>query len=118
MEVETDNEGAKDLSTNMVKVQAHECILTARRTDYFEALFCKGATTIGGKSLRVTFLESADCTINVEPTFSPPHIRYMPKFIYTNGIQALRLVLTDNLLCILHLSDKWLLRDLQHLIEH
>jgi speckle-type POZ protein len=117
MDTDTDKEGAEESSTNMVEVRAHKCILTAR-TDYFKALFRKGATTTGGKSSRVAFRESEECTINVDPTFSPTHIRYMLEFIYTNRIQALRSVSTDDLLCILHLSDKWLLRDLKRLIEH
>jgi speckle-type POZ protein len=116
MDTDTDKEGAEE-STNMVEVRAHKCILTAR-TDYFKALFRKGATTTGGKNSRVAFRESEECTINVDPTFSPTHIRYMLEFIYTNRIQALRSVSTDDLLCILHLSDKWLLRDLKRLIEH
>mmetsp|Transcript_46802 Transcript_46802/g.71572 ORF Transcript_46802/g.71572 Transcript_46802/m.71572 type:complete len:378 (-) Transcript_46802:105-1238(-) len=114
--MDTDKESSGE-SEKMVEIRAHKCILTAR-TDYFKALFRKGATPSGGKNSRVAFRESDECTINVEPTFSTTHIKYMLEFIYTNRIQGLRSISTDDLLCILHLSDKWLLRDLKRLVEH
>lgn len=112
--MDTDKEeGASD---NFVEIHAHKCILTAR-TDYFKALFRKNANSSSSKN-RVAFKESAECTINVDRTFTPTHIRFMLEFIYTNRIQSLRTIATDDLLCILHLSDKWLLRDLKRLVEH
>lgn len=109
-----DNNGE---SVNAVGIRAHKCVLTAR-TDYFKALFRKGATPAGGKNSGVAFRESEECTITVEPMFSPLHIRFMLEFIYTNRIVSLRSISTDDLLCLLHLSDKWLLRDLKRLVEH
>mmetsp|Transcript_11898 Transcript_11898/g.28496 ORF Transcript_11898/g.28496 Transcript_11898/m.28496 type:complete len:367 (+) Transcript_11898:52-1152(+) len=99
------------LPASMTEIRAHKCILTAR-TDYFKALFRKA------QDGEMAFRESQECTIKVEPSFTPTHIRYMLEFIYTNRIQAIRSVSTDDLLCILHLSDKWLLRDLKRLVEH
>jgi speckle-type POZ protein len=109
-----DNTGESD---NVVGIRAHKCVLTAR-TDYFKALFRKGATPAGGKNSGLAFRESEECTITVEPMFSPLHIRFMLEFIYTNRIVSLRSISTDDLLCLLHLSDKWLLRDLKRLVEH
>jgi hypothetical protein len=40
------------------------------------------------------------------------------EFIYTNRIVNLLAIGTDDLLRLLHLSDRWLLRDLKRLIEH
>lgn len=113
----SDKESSAGGSEKMIEIRAHKCILTAR-TDYFKALFRKGATPAGGTNSRVAFRESDECTINVEPTFTSLHIKYMLEFIYTNRIQSLRSASTDDLLCILHLSDKWLLRDLKRLVEH
>jgi hypothetical protein len=113
-DVKTDSDGDSD---NTVGIRAHKCVLTAR-TDYFKALFRKGATPAGGTNSGVAFRESEECTITVEPMFSPLHIRFMLEFIYTNRIVSLRSISTDDLLCLLHLSDKWLLRDLKRLVEH
>jgi hypothetical protein len=107
MEVETND------SSSVMEIRAHKCILTAR-TDYFKALFRKA----DGENSRMAFRESQKSTINVDDTFSPLHIRYMIEFIYTNRIRDLRTISTDDLLCVLHLSDKWLLRDLKRLAEH
>jgi speckle-type POZ protein len=109
-------EGESDLS-KMIKIRAHKSILTAR-TDYFKALFRKAAASTDGKSFKVAFRESEECTIQVEPDFTPNQIEYMLEFIYTNRIQKIRSISTDDLLCILHLSDKWLMRDLKRLVEH
>lgn len=95
-----------------LEIRAHKCILTAR-TDYFKALFRKGK---GDDDM--AFKESQESTVTVDSTFTPLHIRYMLEFIYTNRIRDLRSILTDDLLCILHLSDKWLVRDLKRLVEH
>lgn len=101
-------------SPGTVEIRAHKCILTAR-TEYFKALFRKAA---GGKTSKVAFRESEECTIHVEPNFTPMHIRCMLEFIYTNRVAGIRSISTDDLLSILHLSDKWLLRDLKRLVEH
>ena len=63
-------------------------------------------------------MEAETCTIEVEPLFTEQHVKYLLEFIYTNRISAIRDVSTDDLLCLLHLSDKWLLRDLKRLVEH
>ncbi len=97
-----------------IEIRAHKCILTAR-TEYFKALFRKAA---GGKTSKVAFRESEECTINVEPNFTPLHIRCMLEFVYTNRVASIRTTSTDDLLSLLHLSDKWLLRDLKRLVEH
>lgn len=113
--MDTEKDGSAE-SDNMIEIRAHKCILTAR-TDYFKALFRKGSSSGDGDS-RMAFRESQECTINVDSTFTPLHIRYMLEFIYTNRVQAIKSISTDDLLCILHLSDKWLLRDLKRLVEH
>lgn len=112
-ESEVDAEGV----VNTVKIRAHKCILTAR-TDYFKALFRTNASSAESKSDSVAFLESNNCTIRVDPGFSPEHITFMLEFIYTNRILKIRSIGTDDLLCMLHLSDMWLLRDLKRLVEH
>lgn len=112
--MDTDEKGAAEDRPGSIEIRAHKCILTAR-TEYFKALFRKAA---GGKSSRMAFKESEECTIKVEPDFSPMHIRCMLEFIYTNRISSIRDISTDDLLSILHLSDKWLLRDLKRLVEH
>lgn len=111
---ETENE---DGSSNMIEIRAHKCILTAR-TEYFKALFRKAARSTDGQSSGIAFRESEECTIKVDSNFTPTQIQFMLEFIYTNRIQQIRGIATDDLLCILHLSDKWLLRDLKRLVEH
>ena len=107
----------------MVEIRAHKCILTARG-EYFKALFRKGATstTSSGETTHVAFRESTENTIRVEPTFGPRIVRLMLEFLYTNRIAALKTgrgkISTDDLLSLLHLSDRWLLRDLKRLVEH
>jgi len=112
----TEQQGKEDLEkhSGMIEIRAHKCILTAR-TEYFKALFRKSA---GGKNSKVAFRESEECTINVEPNFTRMHIECMLEFIYTNRVHNIRTISTDDLLSILHLSDKWLLRDLKRLVEH
>jgi speckle-type POZ protein len=96
-----------------VEIKAHKCILTAR-AEYFKALF-----RTGDKNKGVSFREgSGDCIVTVEPIFTELHIRAVLEFIYTNRITDIKNVATDDLLCLLHLSDKWLLRDLKRLVEH
>jgi speckle-type POZ protein len=116
-EVQSDDNSKMDSDENLVEIRAHKCILTAR-TDYFKALFRKGATLASGKNSGVAFRESEECTITVEPMFGPVHVRYMLEFIYTNRIVSIRSISTEDLLSLLHLSDKWLLRDLKRLVEH
>uniref|UniRef100_A0A7S2YRC0 BTB domain-containing protein n=1 Tax=Entomoneis paludosa TaxID=265537 RepID=A0A7S2YRC0_9STRA len=103
-------ESRKSAPTTIIK--AHKSILTAR-AEYFKALFRSGA---GGSQL--AFKESQDCIIKVETCFNAFHIRACLEFIYTNRIVNLRTINTDDLLRLLHLSDRWLLRDLKRLIEH
>lgn len=97
---------------NQTEIRAHKCILTAR-AEYFKALFRKASNNHG-----VAFRESNECTIRVEPSFGATHIRHMLEFIYTNRIPSIHNLSTDDLLTLLHLSDKWLLRDLKRLVEH
>jgi DNA-binding HxlR family transcriptional regulator len=119
-ETETADDKAK-AEPKMVEIKAHKCILTARG-EYFKALFRKGATSTSssGETTHVAFKESTENTIRVEPTFGPKIIRLMLEFVYTNRITALShgRISTDDLLSLLHLSDRWLLRDLKRLVEH
>lgn len=105
-----------DDNANMVEIRAHKCILTAR-AEYFKALFRKEYNG-GNKSSGHKFREAEECVIRVEPDFAPSHIRFMMEFIYTNRIQSIKEISTDDLLCLLHLSDRWLIRDLKRLVEH
>lgn len=111
-----DEDGDASSNANMVEIRAHKCILTAR-AEYFKALFRKGYNG-AKKSSGLTFRESEECVIHVEPDFAPCHIRYMMEFIYTNRIQAIKDISTDDLLCLLCLADRWLIRDLKRLVEH
>ncbi len=98
--------------SSQTEIRAHKCILTAR-AEYFKALFRKGSNNHG-----VAFRESSECTIHVEPIFQASHIHHMLEFLYTNRISSIHTLSTDDLLTLLHLSDKWLLRDLKRLVEH
>mmetsp|Transcript_12592 Transcript_12592/g.14393 ORF Transcript_12592/g.14393 Transcript_12592/m.14393 type:complete len:361 (+) Transcript_12592:226-1308(+) len=100
-----------------IEIRAHKAILTARG-EYFKALFRKGATTSDGINSGVAFRESKEGTIEVDPVFTQDHIRYTLEFLYTNRIQRIQAVCTDDLLCLLSLSDKWCLRDLKRIVEH
>ena len=125
---------------NMIEIRAHKSVLTAR-ADYFKAVFrshpgssssknnnnkssSNSSVSSAGKpkskknNTSSGFMESDECTITVEPLFNERHIRYILEFIYTNRIAEIRSIATDDLLSILHLSDKWLLRDLKRLVEH
>jgi hypothetical protein len=87
-------------------VRAHKSILTARG-EYFRALFRKAH-----------FVEATTCVIAVDPCFSYRHICLVLEFLYTNRIADLAKISTDDLLSLLHLSDKWMLRDLKRIVEH
>jgi BTB/POZ domain len=111
---------------NFIQIRAHRAILTAR-AEYFKALFRTNATSIAvGKSKVVTttnttgtaFRESEDCSVRVEPIFTEQHVRYVLEFLYTNRIQQIHDISTDDLLFLLDLSDRWLLRDLKRYVEH
>lgn len=115
--METEESEGDPEDTNTVKIRAHKCILTAR-TDYFKAFFRTNASVSEKNGDKVAFRESENCTIKVDPVFSPRHITFMLEFIYTNRIKKIRSIVTEDLLSMLHLSDMWLLRDLKRLIEH
>jgi len=106
MVVDSDAEKPVEAQSHVIEVRAHKCVLTAR-ADYFKALFRKKS-----------FIESSDGTITVEPDFSAEIIRLTLEFIYTNRIQSISKISTDDLLSLLHVSDLWLLRDLKRLAEH
>ena len=99
---------------SLTYIKAHKCVLTAR-SDYFKALFRNGGAS---KHEKPAFKESLESTIHVDGIFTETHIRSLLEFIYTNRIKRIRDMSTDDLLCLLHLSDKWLLRDLKRLVEH
>lgn len=96
------------------QIRAHKCILTARG-EYFKGLFRNGGLN---KGKHPSFKETEECTIRVDQSFTEQHIRYVLEFVYTNRIQALREISTDDLLSLLHIADLWLLRDLKRLVEH
>lgn len=104
---------------NMIEIRAHKCILTAR-ADYFKALFRTNNNNPKKESAKpgTTFKESALCACQVEQIFTAEHVHYVLEFVYTNRIADLRSISTDDLLLLLHLADKWLLRDLKRLVEH
>jgi speckle-type POZ protein len=117
-EVPIDDNSKMDSDEDLVEIRAHKCILTAR-TDYFKALFREGAALASGKNSGAAFRESEEYTlITVEPMFGAVHVRYLLEFIYTNRICFIRSISTEDLLSLLHLSDKWLLQDLKRLVEH
>lgn len=109
----TEQENSKQPAHKILEtVKAHKSILTAR-AEYFKALFRNG-----NSNSSLGFKESQDCIIHVEPYFKALHIRACLEFIYTNRIAQLKQFSTDDLLRLLHLSDRWLLRDLKRLLEH
>eukprot|EP00527_Entomoneis_sp_CCMP2396_P000266 CAMPEP_0198141248 /NCGR_PEP_ID=MMETSP1443-20131203/4273_1 /TAXON_ID=186043 /ORGANISM="Entomoneis sp., Strain CCMP2396" /LENGTH=401 /DNA_ID=CAMNT_0043803923 /DNA_START=36 /DNA_END=1241 /DNA_ORIENTATION=+ len=112
MEDWSEEDVRENTTTKIIKVKAHKSILTAR-AEYFKALFRSGAA-----GSQLAFKEAQECIVNVEPCFNAFHIRACLEFIYTNRIVQLRSIGTDDLLRLLHLSDRWLLRDLKRLIEH
>lgn len=101
-------------STNdsVIEVRAHKAILTAR-AEYFKAHFRTYATQEG----KTSFCDNVGI-INVDPCFTEKTIRLMLEFIYTNRIKSTPTVTTNDLMCLLHLSDVWILRDLKRLVEH
>jgi hypothetical protein len=117
------------------EVRAHKSVLTAR-AEYFKAAFRTNAGIIGSTSVStpsgsadssggvekkdagIAFKESRECIIRVDSYFTEQQVRYALEFIYTNRIERVREISTDDLLALLHLSDQWLLRDLKRLAEH
>lgn len=112
-----DTEDKSKIKQKNVEIRAHKCILTAR-TDYFKALFRKSLSSSSESDKKIAFKESDEYTVKVDEKFTPEHIQFTLEFIYTNRIEKIRSICTDDLLPILHLSDLWLLRDLKRLIEH
>lgn len=110
-------ETASKEQPNLIEIRAHKSLLTARG-EYFKALFRKGITTSDGINSGVSFRESKEGTIEVDPVFTPLHIRYTLEFLYTNRLSQIKTISTDDLLCLLSLSDKWCLRDFKRLVEH
>ncbi len=100
-----------------VEVRAHKCILTAR-AEYFKAHFRKTACGSIDNGMKASFREPLNGAIQVDSNFSERTIRHMLEFIYTNRIQTISSISTNDLLSLLHLSDLWLLRDLKRLVEH
>lgn len=90
-----------------IEIKVHRSILAAR-AEYFKALFRKSEH---GKGFR----QSKE--IRVEKEFSPIQIRATVEFLYTNRVKNLPGMNTNDILCLLHLADKWLLRDLKRLVE-
>jgi len=110
---DSSNQKIPDGKSTYIEVCAHKCILTAR-AEYFKAHFRKSSSL----DTQVAFRQPNDGAIKVDPTFSEKTIRYMLEFIYTNRIQSIADVSTDDLLLLLHLSDQWGVRDLKRLVEH
>ncbi|KAI2514163.1 Broad-Complex [Fragilaria crotonensis] len=104
-------------SGSKIEIKAHKAILTARG-EYFKALFRKGVTSSDGINSGVSFRESREGTIEVDPVFTPQQIRCTLEFLYTNRLASIKTISTDDLLSLLSLSDKWCLRDFKRLVEH
>lgn len=112
--IETDNvHDIDDGQYTTIEIRAHKAILTAR-ADYFKGHFRRYAS----KDDKVSFKEDAKDIINVDPSFNEKTIRLMLEFVYTNRIQSITSVSTNDLMLLLHLSDMWLIRDLKRLVEH
>ena len=109
---ETQQRDSEGKVTSVIETKAHKAILTAR-AEYFKALFRTGV-----QGTKISFKESETCVVKMEPQFQEIHIKLCLEFIYTNRIKSLREISTDELLSLLHLSEKWLLRDLKRLVEH
>lgn len=107
------NQKIPEGKSTYIEVCAHKCILTAR-ADFFKAHFRKSSPL----DSTVSFRQPKDGAVKVDPCFSEKVIRYMLEFIYTNRIQSIGDVSTDDLLLLLHLSDLWGIRDLKRLVEH
>ena len=99
--------GGLEEEENKVEIRAHKCVLTAR-AEYFKALFRKSSA----------FLESSSHTVQVEPSFSPTTIQRMLQFVYSNRVADIPEASTNEILELLHLADKWVLRDLKKLCEY
>lgn len=115
-EVLYDKISSNDLPNNKIEIRAHKSVLTARG-EYFKALFRTNADQ-ANKTGGASFRESEECIITVEPEFTETQIRYVLEFIYTNRIERARDISTDDLLCLLQLADRWLLRDMKRYVEH
>jgi hypothetical protein len=101
-------EGGADGGSNYetVVIRAHKCVLTARG-EYFKALFRKAG-----------FRETEGGKIHVDKCFSPDTVRRVLEFVYCNRIANLRDCTAQELLDLLHVSNRWLLRDLKRLCEY
>lgn len=132
MDVEESNSKTQSNNKNTIQIRAHKSVLTAR-ADYFKSFFRNSSNTgssssnsasgkpkskKGSKKNSAAASELDECFIPVDPLFNERHIRYILEFIYTNRIADIRSISLDDLLSILHLSDKWNLRDLKRLVEH
>lgn len=104
--VDSDGSSAKSEGYE-TEIKAHKCILTAR-SEYFKSMFNK--TTC--------FLESSTSKIPVDSCFDVATIRRMLEFLYCNRIEGLGDTDADEILSLLHLSDRWQLRDLKRICEH
>jgi len=89
-----------------VEIRAHKCILTAR-AEYFKALFRKSG-----------FRESDGGKIYVDKCFPPDTVRKLLEFVYSNRIVNIKDCTAQELLDLLHISNRWLLRDLKRLCEY
>merc|ERR1712238_482164 len=107
MVISTSNEMSSTKSAPLTRIRAHKCVLTAR-AEYFKALFRKSSA----------FLESSSHTVQVEPSFSPTTIQRMLQFVYSNRVADIPEASTNEILELLHLADKWVLRDLKKLCEY
>ena len=90
---------------NGATVPAHKTILTARG-EYFKGLFRKGC------------FADQDGKITVDSEFSERIITLMLEFLYTNRIDSLPDCSAQEIVDLLHLSNKWQLRDLKKVCEY
>jgi predicted DNA-binding protein (UPF0251 family) len=66
---------------------------------------------------RSCMVGSEPAVVQVDPEFTEQHVRLALEFIYTNRLLDIADVSTEDLLALMKLSNKWMLRDLKRLVE-
>jgi hypothetical protein len=103
--------------TAKVEIRAHKSILTAR-AEYFKGLFRKNTwkdntQSVGGAATSGV----TESVIVVGDEFSVDCVSRMLEWCYTNRIKHLDALSAMELLDLLRLADKWLLKDLKRITE-
>lgn len=94
-----------DSSAQPIEIRAHKCVLTARG-EYFRGLFRKE-----------TFTATNSGRVNVGKEFSEKSICAMLEFVYCNRIYSIPNFTVEEILELMNLSDRWILKDLKRLCE-